>query len=422
MGRKKRARRKQPPVRQPVRSPWSMVWHSPWLVATLVLALYALWLAVYVPRSHGGLDFLFIGQQFQHSHASSTIRIDPSYLATRDPTGYDGQFYYYIAADPLKARYYIDAPADRYTRILYPLAVRLLAVGQVSLIPYTLLLVNLLAIAGGTLALAFWLKRRGLSPWFALVYGLYPGQFIALTLDLTEPLAYALVALAVYLFDFGGRYRLVWAGISFALAGLTREVALIFAAIYGLALLLDSDTARPWQARLEANWRRAALLLAIAVLPLVLYKAFLGLWLGSTGVTDYSVLQVPFHGLFALLPWQSWHIKEIWGIIAPALILLAMGLWALWRRVRAVEIWVLLANIEVCVMGLTSASYDAFLAPARIAMGVALAALLCLPRFDSLTRRRYVWLNRSLWLAPCTVLWLLLALDWQGTMNRIYPV
>jgi len=44
------------------------------------------------------------------------------------------------------------------------------------------------------LALAFWLKRRGLSPWFALVYGLYPGLFIAMTLDLTEPLAYARLA------------------------------------------------------------------------------------------------------------------------------------------------------------------------------------------------------------------------------------
>jgi hypothetical protein len=41
-----------------------MVLHSPWLVATPVLALYALWLAVYVPRSHGGLDFLFIERRF----------------------------------------------------------------------------------------------------------------------------------------------------------------------------------------------------------------------------------------------------------------------------------------------------------------------------------------------------------------------
>jgi hypothetical protein len=131
---------------------------------------------------------------------------------------------------------------------------------------------------------------------------------------------------------------------------------------------------------------------------------------------------VPFAGLFAVKPWVGLRSAEIWGIVLPAMILLGMGLWALWRRIWAPEIWALLVNIEVCVVGLTASSYDFLLAPARIAMGVALAALLCLPRFDSLVKRaENVWVSRALWLGVCTVLWLLLAQQWLANMARIYP-
>ena len=44
--------------------------------------------------------------------------------------GYDGQFNYAIAADPLHASPALDVPAYRYQRILYPLLVRALALGQ----------------------------------------------------------------------------------------------------------------------------------------------------------------------------------------------------------------------------------------------------------------------------------------------------
>ncbi len=74
-------------------------------------------------------------------------------------------------------------------------------------------------------------------PWFALVYGLYPRLLIALQRDLAEPLCYALVALAIYLLDTGGSWRILWAGISFAGAMLARESTAVFALVYGLALL-----------------------------------------------------------------------------------------------------------------------------------------------------------------------------------------
>src|SRR5439155_705441 len=69
-----------------------------------------------------------------------------------DGYGYDGQFYYYLARDPLLrggAPTYLDAPGYRYQRILLPALSALLALGQPAWIGWTLLLTNLLGLALG---------------------------------------------------------------------------------------------------------------------------------------------------------------------------------------------------------------------------------------------------------------------------------
>ena len=58
--------------------------------------------------------------------------------------------------------------------------------------------------------------------------GLSPGLLLGVQRDLTEPLAYALVAAGVFLFDYGGKRRLLWAGLTFGLAGLARQTTLVF--------------------------------------------------------------------------------------------------------------------------------------------------------------------------------------------------
>ncbi len=389
------------PSPQPARSRWSQFARSQWAVALLVLAVYGLFLARFFASGGDPRDFIVIGSRFiERSGPSTLIQPDPHYHYTL--TGYDGQFCYYIALDPINAPAYIDVPAYRYTRILYPITARLLAFGQPDLIPYTLILLNWLAIGGGTLAVAAWLKHRGCSPWFALVYGLYPGLFIALQRDLTEPLAYALVALAIYLFEVGGRYRVTWAGISFALAALARESSAIFAIIYALALLCESAGRDGWQARVKANWRQAALLLSLALGPLVLYKGFLLLWLHSAGLpADLSPEIIPFRGILVLWPWQTNQIAALICIIVPALICAGMGLWALWKRAWAVEVWALLLNILLFVVLLAPPPYIEIFGSERVTIGVVLAACYCLPSFDRLNgkQRWWFWSSSALWQA-----------------------
>lgn len=391
---------------------WSRFIHGEWAVTFFVLTLYGIFLIRLLGFGGDPRDFIMIGSKFIYRPGpSAVIKPDPGYHYSL--TGYDGQFCYYIALDPTNARYYIDDPAYRFTHILYPITARIIALGQPGLIPYTLILLNWLAIGGGTLALAAWLRRKGCSPWFALVYAFYPGQYIALQRDLNEPLAYALVALAIYLFDFGGRHRVMWAGISFALAALAREIVLLFAIIYGLALLFDSAGTQSWRERIENHWRRAALLLGLVLGPLALYKGFLLLWLHSAGLpSDNTPEVVPFRGIFALWPWEINQKAAVICIILPALICGGMGLWALWKQGGTVEVWSMLLSIQLFVVMLAPASYIEIVGSERVTIGVALAACCCLPYFDALSGRKrwWLWTSSGLWLALIPVILLLTAL------------
>ncbi|WIG60893.1 MAG: hypothetical protein OJF49_003641 [Ktedonobacterales bacterium] len=382
---------------------------SPWSVAALTLAFYCLWTLLYLNAGNDIYSFAHISQRFAHqSHTSQVITFPPDFHYA-PIAGYDGQFAYFIAADPSHASPYLDKPNYRYTRILYPMLARLLALGRPDLLPYTMLLINLLAIGGGTLAVAAWLRRKGYSPWYALVYGLAGGLFIAYQFDLTEPLAYALVALAVYLYDFGGARRYLWAGLCFGLAALTRETTLLFALFYGAAWALrPGDISREAQTMrrtiaLPRAWRGATALLALAVVPLALYKLFLSAWLGSSGVTssDLPVL-IPFQGLFAYWPWGHDQLQQVETVVLPALLCAGVALWAVWQGCRRLEIWNLLAHILLFVVLLHQGSYVDLTASARVTLGITLAAIYCLPAVGRVLRR-----GNALWLLAAGALWAL---------------
>ena len=369
----------------------------------VVLLIYTLWLVSILPHSQDGRLFANLGNHFLRlSHASPIINAVPGIDADPTSVGSDGQFVYYIALDPAHARYYIDVPPYRYTRIFYPLLARALSLGRAALIPYALLAINWLAIGGGTLAVAAWLKRRRISPWFALIYGLYPGLTVALRFDLTEALAYALVALAVYLFDTGGTRHRTLSAIPFALSIFTRETSGLFALFYGLSLL-------PRDARtfgeLLAAWRRlagSALFLAAVCLPFLLYKAFLTHWLGSSGILDsLGPTRTPYEGLLAWNTSNSNQLPEWQSIAIPGLLaLLLTGRYLRQHPCGTLQIWLLVAHVLLFTMFLNASSYQHYADAARITTGVILATLYCLPYID----RTNIW-NRLCFLGAVD-LWL----------------
>jgi len=355
---------------------------TPLAVAATVLAAYAVW-AAWFTTHHDLVELARVGTEFQSRAPGTSGAIDALRGDTVGETGYDGQFFLFIALDPADAHAYADEPAYRYSRILYPLTARAVAGGQSDLIPFSLLLVNLLAVGGGTLAVGVLLRDRGLSSWYAVLFGLYPGLFVAVARDLAEPLAYALAALGLLAFE---RRRLVPAVALFALAGVARETTLLFP----LALAA-------WLALGRRRYREAGAL-AASVVPYVALRAGLWAWLGPPGDARAERLElVPFGGLLGQRPWGDLTLQQLYAVVVPALLALAL---ALVSRARMSALAPLVANVLVLVVLLPEPSYADYDASGRITTGVVLAFLLCLPAVFAARRAAQAWIVIVLWLAP----------------------
>lgn len=373
------------------------------LVAGVALAGYMLIFLLFLGYFGDIRDFVVIGKPFiTQSDKSPVIHPDPDYNYDKNGVGYDGQFAYYIALDPPNARYYLDQGyvSYRYSRILYPMAARVLALGQRDFIPAAMVAVNLLAISSGTWALAAWCSRRKLSPWLALVYAFYVGQVMAFVRSLNEPLAYALVALGIYLLERLPQRRLLAAAV-FSLAALGREATLIFPVLYGLLMLFGGVEVVGGASSLSltSRLRKSALFLLVAIVPAAAWQLFLQLWLGSTGWGQGAgLLRIPLSGLYSLYPLEPSTLEVVEVVIVPGVICLALGVRTLLRDPltrRRVELWALMLNFVLLVTLLYPDPLIELYAAGRISIPVVLCAILSL----ALVRSRW-------WFYWCCGLWL----------------
>jgi hypothetical protein len=369
---------------------------GPARVALVVLALYCGWTGAYLATGGDVRDFIRIGTAFieggnGHSRA---IRLDPGYRppANQNPAaqgqGYDGQFSYYIALDPSRARYYIDIPPLRYGRILYPILSRYLVLGRRAAIPWAMLLINLLAVAGGTWALAAWLCRRGASPHWALVYGLWPGMVIGVQRDLTEPLAYGLVAAGLLVLETGSRWRWALSGLVFGLAGLARQTTVLFPLVIGAWLLFARARGEHRTTR-SADARDLACFIALSLVPLIAYSVFLYAWLGSLS-TGGDLTWVPFGGLFHGPLRAGREGVNFVFVLLPVLV--ALAALAPVHRSTGDERWLpwllIVANVLLYVVFYGQLHNATYTSVSRDVIGVVLAALLAIPSARALSEPR----------------------------------
>jgi hypothetical protein len=226
----------------------------------------------------------------------------------------------------------------------------------------------------------------------ALIYAFYIGQVLAFTRDLTEVLAYALVALGVYVYSHS---RILSAAL-FGLAVLARETTVIFPVLYVLFLLLDSSVGMTRARRL----REAGLFAALAIGPALLWQLFLVWWIGEPGWQQATgPVWLPFSGLMELYPFSQARLEVVQAVVIPGVVCLAAGLWAMWRERawRRVEAWALVLNAVVFVLLLPSASLTDLLGSARVAIGVVVAAIFVLPYVRG---RAWFYFCAALWLVP----------------------
>lgn len=198
--------------------------------------------------------------------------------------GYDGQCYYYVAMDPfIKAGLYRNA--YRYQRILYPLISRALTFGNLSLLPYTMYLVNLASLAVGMYFFILILKHYSLSPLWSLFYGLSPPSIMTVQYDLPSPLSVALLIAAVYFYVV--RDRVYVTAALFALAFLAREDSIVVF----LPLIL-------WDVIGKRSLKRAAVI-ASSLIPFFLWQYYVTSRIGEvpTGASSGVLSPIPFSGV-----------------------------------------------------------------------------------------------------------------------------
>lgn len=209
------------PSQAPQRTAWlSPAILKPALAAALLSGLLALALAL----AHGG-NVSALMMLPDDGPCPQSLGVPPGVVVFTDE-GYDGYLYYYIARD--LGLEHGCAGGKRYQRILYPVLVWLLALGQDGLIPLMMSLVNVLAIGVGTWLMALWLAELGRPPWLALFYGLSLGHVLVIQ--------YALPGAVALLFSLAGAYAYLQRGraglamVLFTLALLARETSVLLLA------------------------------------------------------------------------------------------------------------------------------------------------------------------------------------------------
>lgn len=235
--------------------------YLPWALAAGLLAV-ALCLANLALHHDGDITHAIrVGKLFHDQPGVGHLvrKVEP----TLDPNnGFDGQFYFFLAFDPLLSEpatvRALDAPHLRARRILYPLVSRLMVIHR-SDIPLGLMLSLLLSILGSAIIAGDFLKRAGLSPLWVWAVALSVCFAVPVDYLTCEPLAIFLILLALW----------AWARERFAIAWLATAAAILTKEPAGaLALAFAAMAAK------ERRWKRAVICLA-AVAPFVLWTQYL---------------------------------------------------------------------------------------------------------------------------------------------------
>jgi hypothetical protein len=296
-------------VRQPAAAPWSRLDRP---IVPGVIAFVA-WLGFVLARwqiwANGNLSkFIVLGSgRYGFTHPGQL----PSGVVISDPNnaGYDGQFYYRLALDPFNwARTAYGITMDqsyRYTRIGYPVLAWLVSFGQHQLVPYVLVLINLVGVAAMAFLGGVFAREYGRHALFGLAFAAYFGLVISVGRDTAEPVAEACMLGGLLAYR---RSRFVLAAGAFAFGAITRETILFAPAAIAVVRLIAmarrrSTGVRPGLA--DLTWVAPAV--AYGVLEVAVHFVVKGKFplLANTGRN----LTVPFTALFDALRYEVGHIN-----------------------------------------------------------------------------------------------------------------
>ena len=228
------------------------------LIATLAATAFTL--ARWQTWAHGRISrFILVGRHF------ATPSQLPHGMPVAKTYGYDGQFFYRLALNPLNFHHTaygitMDRPY-RYMRVGYPAFTWLVSLGQHFLVPVMLVAVNIAAIGALGYLGALFAAEGGRHALAGLLMPGYFGLITSLSRDTAEPLAAA--CLLAGLLAVRGR-RPVLAAALLAYGALTRETVMVAVAAIAIMRVIGILRGRTRPGREDLAW----------VVPAVVFAAW----------------------------------------------------------------------------------------------------------------------------------------------------
>jgi hypothetical protein len=247
------------------------------VVCGLVACVVATVVMVPMPRSHAWNLSVLPRVASGSALGDRAKALDPDFR-TVARGGYDGQFYWGVAVDPLasgRLPHAFDKASYRYGHPLYGWLAWLVSAGQAVAVPAALVVLGLVSVfAAAFFAVRLGGFRRG------MLVALSPGFAIAAARDLGEPVAAAVLFAALAAWA-SGRRTVAWSCLAI-LPLAKEELVLVIAAVAAWEL---------WCRR----WR-AACVAAAATLPALLWWVYARVRLGAWFTSGTSALGDPFAG------------------------------------------------------------------------------------------------------------------------------
>jgi hypothetical protein len=311
-----------------------------------VLARWQLWAKGDITR------FILVGRHFATpSQLPPGVAVAPTY-------GYDGQFFYRLALNPVNFSHIaygirVDQPY-RYMRIGYPWLTWLVSFGQHVLVPVMLVVINIVAIGAMGYLGGMFARQGGRHALAGLVLPAYFGLLTSLSRDTAEPLAAA--CLLGGLLAIRAR-RPVLAGLLLAYGALTRESVMVAVAAVAIVdvigVIRRRRSVRPGRDDLVWALPTAAFVawqvvvkLAVGRFPLLVDAN------GNTGSPFITPLKAVEHN-FAHIHLHQFEQYDLWFLELAILALLAVAALASWRSTNAPvheRLALVLYMIEICVV------------------------------------------------------------------------
>jgi hypothetical protein len=371
------------------------------LIAGLIAAGFALvrwqtWAGGRISR------FILIGRHF-----ATPSQLPPG-MPMAKTYGYDGQFFYRLAVNPLNFRtsaygITMDRPY-RFMRIGYPAITWLVSAGQHSLVPVMLVAVNIAAIAAmGWLGARFALDggRHALA---GLLLPGYFGILTSLSRDTAEPLAAA--CLLAGLLAVRAR-RPVLAAFFLAYGALTRETVMVAVAAIAIVRVIGMLRGRVRPGRDDLAWVvpaaafaawEAVVRLATGTIPLLADG-------GRNAGTPFIAPVQAFRHNLGHIHLHQFEQYDLWFLELAVLVAFALAALACLRSTSAPgheRLALVLYLVEICVV--TPSTWNSLDADMRSFVEVYLLAVIIL--LGTPRRRRLTWQLRSMaaLMAPALIL------------------